>query len=315
MDARLRRIAAEQRVFLRREAIELGYDDRTIAAMVRSREWHRVRRGAYTFGDLWEAANAVERHRILVRAAVRAAKTEVLASHTSSILEYGDIPVWDLDLSEAHLTRTDGRTGRREAGVRQHRGKVLKTDRDFRNGVACTSATRAVLEVITIADVERALVVANGALHAKRTTIEQLKKRSTHMTHWPDTLGASLVLRLADGRMTSVAETRTWYLLWRAGFPPPIPQYEVRDRSGVLIAVVDFAWPELGVFLEFDGKLKYTTLLRPGEEPGDVVMREKRREAAICAVTGWRCIRLVWADLHEPERTATRIREALNHAA
>ena len=34
-------------------------------------------------------------------------------------------------------------------------------------------------------------------------------------------------------------------------------QYEIRDSAGQLLARLDFAWPELGVFLEFDGKEKY----------------------------------------------------------
>ena len=28
----------------------------------------------------------------------------------------------------------------------------------------------------------------------------------------------------------------------------------------------------------------------------------------ICRLTGWRCIRIVWADLYQPEVTAARIR-------
>ena len=45
----------------------------------------------------------------------------------------------------------------------------------------------------------------------------------------------------------------------------PEPQYEIKDDRGVVIGRVDFAWPELGVFLEFDGKVKYEKLLKPGE--------------------------------------------------
>ena len=72
--------------------------------------------------------------------------------------------------------------------------------------------------------------------------------------------------------------------------------------------MVDFAWPELGLFLEFDGKIKYQKLLKEGESPSDVVIREKRREELVCRLTGWRCIRIVWADLYRPERTAANIR-------
>ncbi len=40
-------------VWLRRDALADGYTDQAIARLVRTKEWHRVRRGAYTAGELW----------------------------------------------------------------------------------------------------------------------------------------------------------------------------------------------------------------------------------------------------------------------
>ena len=37
--------------------------------------------------------------------------------------------------------------------------------------------------------------------------------------------------------------------------------------------------------------------------------RERKREEAICRLTGWRCIRITWADLYYPERTCALLRE------
>ena len=48
-----------------------------------------------------------------------------------------------------------------------------------------------------------------------------------------------------------------------------------------------------------------------GERASDVVIREKRREELVCRLTGWRCIRITWADLDDPARLAALIREAL----
>jgi len=61
--------------------------------------------------------------------------------------------------------------------------------------------------------------------------------------------------------------------------------------------------------------VKYQKYLRPGEDAGDAVFREKRREDAIRRVTGWRVIRLSWADLAHPARTAAILLEALAMAA
>jgi hypothetical protein len=167
------------------------------------------------------------------------------------------------------------------------------------------------LDVTTISDVEHGLVVVNGLLHMGETTPELLEHRYAGMEHWPATLTTDLVLRLADGRCESAGESRTLYLCWNQHLPPPEPQYKVRDSRGVVVARVDFAWPGLGVFLEFDGKVKYQRFLREGETPADAVVREKRREELVCGLTGWRCIRLVWSDLYRPELTAARIRATL----
>ena len=55
------------------------------------------------------------------------------------------------------------------------------------------------------------------------------------------------------------------HLMLAAGLPAPVPQYKIRDGSGRVVHRVDFAWPELGVFLEFDGKVKYEKYLRSGQ--------------------------------------------------
>ena len=100
-------------------------------------------------------------------------------------------------------------------------------------------------------------------------------------------------------------------MFWRGGLPRPIAQYEVVDGHGRTVARVDFAWPEFGLFLEFDGKEKYTKYLKEGETAVDAVLREKKREELICGLTGWRCIRLTWGDLHRPNATVSYIRSVL----
>lgn len=314
METRLRAICAEYGVFLRREAEALGCRDYTFAVMLKSQLWHRVRHGAYTFGDIWASMDDAGRYGLLCRAALRQASTKAVLSHTSAVNEWG-APLWDLELDRVHLTRLDGKTGRSEAGVRQHRGQLIPGDLATVNGLPVVSPTRAALEITTMADVEHSLVVVNDLLHRGHTTLDQLVQRYALMNHWPNTLHTDMTLRLADGRIESVGETRTFFLCWSQGLPAPEPQYEIKDRAGNVVARVDFAWPELGVFVEFDGKVKYQKYLREGESVTDAVLREKKREETICRLTGWRCLRIVWADLYYPARTAARIRELFRPVA
>lgn len=293
-------------VILRHELIEQGYNDRALAQQVRRGVLAKPRRGAYVDGPTWESLDPPGRHALTARAVLRQAQTDLVLSHVSALGEYG-VPAWNVDLSTVHVTRRDQKAGRKERGVQQHCGLLLPEDVVHRNGVPVTSATRLALDMTTLVGCEESLVVVNHLLNTKQTSGQSLADRYADMDHWPYTLRTDLVLRLADGRIESVGETRTWYLCWRQGLPTPEPQYKIRDASGRVVARVDFAWPELGVFLEFDGMVKYQRLRREGESAADVVVREKRREEMICELTGWRCIRITWADLLWPERTAARI--------
>lgn len=310
MDPRLQASATTYGVFLRPEVLALGYRDEHIAKFVSSGEWHRVRRGAYTVGTTWRAADQAQRYRLLSGAVIRQARTEVVASHISAVVMHR-APVWGLDLSSAHITRLDGRTGRNEAGVQQHRGLLTDGDIVTLGPYQVTSATRSALELTTIVSTEVGLCVLNDLLHRGLTAKEDLAERYQRMDTWPNTLKTDVVLALADPRIESIGETRTYVMCWRAGLPRPEPQFEVHDENGVLIGRVDFAWPEYGVFLEFDGREKYLKFRRQGESVHDAVLREKRREELICQITGWRCIRIIWADLERPEVTTARIRNLL----
>ena len=60
-----------------------------------------------------------------------------------------------------------------------------------------------------------------------------------------------------------------------------------------------------------DGKLSTSTMRREGETLDEFLLREKRREELICALTGWVCIRITWEDLARPRILARRISELL----
>lgn len=300
-------------VTLRSELIDRGYNDRAIARMVSRGELARVRRGAFVDGPTWAALDPPDRHALTARAVLRQGQTDAVLSHVSALPEY-DAPTWNLQLETVHITRQDGKSGRKERGIQQHSGLLLPADVVTRNGVLVTSPTRTALDITTVADVETGLVLANHFLHEGLTSPEELATRYALMNHWPNTLHTDLVLRLADGRIESVLETRFLHLCWRQALPAPIPQYEVRDAFGRVVARLDFAWPELGVYVECDGKVKYVKPLREGESAVDVVVREKRREDTVRELTGMRGMRVVWDDLYTPDRTADRVRALLHPA-
>jgi len=296
---------------LRRELLAEGWHDRAIAARVASGDWARPRRGAYVDATPWRALDASGRHVVIARAVVRQAQTEVALSHSSAV-PFWEGPTWGLDLDVVHTTRRDGKTGRQESGVRQHRGRILDGDITIRHGHEVMSAARTALEVTTVASTEAALVVMNDFLHRGLTTPAAIRARyELSMEQWPNSRATDIVIRLADPRPESVFESRFVYFCFCAGLPAPVPQYEVRTPDGHLVAVLDFAWPELGAYVETNGKAKYAALLTPGQSAGDVIGRERRREEVVHDLTSFRALHLEWPDLDHPRLTEQRLRNHL----
>jgi hypothetical protein len=296
----------DDNLMLTRELLAAGYDDKVITRLVRNGVFFRLRHGAYTYQAHWSQLGPRERRRLMALAVARAAKAPCVLAGPSAADEFDDVPVWDLG-DDVHLARLDRRAERREAGRVIHRGLLVAEDITIRNGRPVTSGTKTALDVMTISDTEHALVVVDGLLRTGETTMDLLERRSVAMSQDPHSLNFPIVLQRADGRHESAGETRMDWTMHRLGLPAPVPQFEIVDGRGRVIARVDFAWPELGVFMEFDGKEKYLRHRRPGESVADAVLREKAREQLVCGVTGWRCVRTVWADLYHPERTGGRI--------
>ncbi|GAA1538831.1 hypothetical protein GCM10009788_46890 [Nocardioides humi] len=255
-----------------------------------------------------------ERYAVRCRATYAQANTEVVLSHVSA-LPFTVAPLWGFDLSEVHLTREDGRAGRKERGVRRHCGKLLAGDVIETNGLLVMSPVRASLEATMLGSAEAGLVVVNHFLHRGDFDLDTLRGRyDDTMDRWPNSLPTDLVLRLANPLVESVAESRTEYFCFQRGLPRPIAQYEVRE-GGVVVAHLDFAFPDLGFWIEFDGRVKYERYLRPGETAADAVLREKRRQDMVAELTGWRCLRITWADLADPDALERRIRRLIDSIA
>jgi hypothetical protein len=313
VDTALRAITAASGAFLRREAIELGLEDRDLRRGVRRGQLVKVRHGAYVHIEDWSPLDEVARHVVLTRTALRTLGDRVAASHHSGAALFG-MALWDVPLSVTHVTRMDGGAGRTEGDIVHHEGLMLGSDVERLGAVHVMRPVRSALESAALSGVERGLVTVNSGLHAGLFDEEELFAQQRLMQSWPSSRHLHLVTRLADRRAESVGESRALFLFWSQGLPRPELQLEIRD-GGRIVGIVDFAWPEHELLVEFDGRVKYGRHLRPGEEPGDAVFREKRREDDLRRVTGWRVIRLTWADLAEPVRTATMLRAAMRQVA
>lgn len=302
-------VVARRMVFLRREALAAGYDEPTIQKRTRSGAWVRVRPGAYVVREHWVELDEADRYVLRVRAREAAASRKGVHSHVTSAVLHG-APTWGLPLSDVHVTHERGKAGRRETGVHHHRSTIAPGDVVMTDGLRHTAAARTIIEVFALCGLDAAVSVGNDLLHREVTDMRSVESFAAVARHWPGTLATELLLRTLDSRVESVAESRFVLLCRRNDIHGMIPQLEIRDGS-VFLGRVDFAFPEFGVFVEVDGKGKYTRWRKPGQSAEDVLWEEKTRQERIAACTGWECIRITWADLERPAQLLRRLRSAL----
>ena len=73
-------------LFLRREALQFGYDDRDLARLVAAGDLARVRHGTYVPAATWWAADPVDRHLLRAQGVALTHDHRVALSHTSGAL-------------------------------------------------------------------------------------------------------------------------------------------------------------------------------------------------------------------------------------
>jgi hypothetical protein len=292
---------------LRRTAVVRGWTDDELGRLVRAGELARLRRGAYVNGVL--PLDIAARHRLLVHATLAGLRRPAVVSHQSAAVLLG-LPLWDVALDRVHVTRRPPAWNDASRVLVCHVARLRDDEIVEQDGVLLTGPVRTALDLARSLPYEAAVVVLDAILNRGLLSHETLRARLLDLAGAPGSRSAARAVRFADGRSESVGESRSRVILDRWGLAPSALQFEVRTRTGGLAGRTDFAWEAERVVGEFDGRVKYGRLLRPGQEAGDAVFEEKRREDLI-RDEGWGMVRWVWADLQVPHRFAARVRRAL----
>jgi hypothetical protein len=296
----------QSELLLRRDAVAAGWSDDELGRLVRAGELSRLRRGAYVDAVLPPAGAAL--HRLLVQATIAALRRPAIVSHQSAAVLHG-LPLWDVPLDRVHVTRRPRAWNDSSAVLCCHVARLRNDEVVDIDGVQVTDPVRTALDLARSLPHEAAVVLLDAALHRGLLSHDVVRSRLFDIAGTPGSRSAARAITAADGRSESVGESRSRVILHRWKLPPSALQFEVRGTDGRLVGRTDFAWEEQRLVGEFDGRIKYGRLLRPGQEAGDAVFEEKRREDAI-RDEDWNVIRWVWSDLRRPDRFAARVRRA-----
>ncbi len=265
-------------VFTVADARRAGCSPDEIRSAVRTRAWHRLRRGVYVQAARWleVAADSRERHLLVCAAALAVLGPGPVLSHSSAarshrlVLPRGT----DDDVRLTHADRwRDGR-GYRIAAAALPSGDVVAT-----GTLPVTSAARTLVDCARDWPLPDAVVAVDAALNGRQVQRSAVRAAVLRQTHWAGISAAARALDLADGRAESPLETRGRLALLQAGLPRPELQVELHGPRG-FVARVDAWYEEAALAVEFDGRVKYTDP-RDGRTPDAVLWDEKRREDRI----------------------------------
>lgn len=212
-----------------------------------------------------------------------------------------------LPLYRGHDDRVDlvipGLNARRSQGdVIRHHQALTDDDVEVIDGLRTTTLSRTVYDVIRTSSLETAVACADAAMRrvawneqtrsydqgAAELSRRVLDSRIRAHTGARGIRTARFVAEFADGRAQLPGESIA--RLWMHQLGVARPQLQLRVELGLSrYALLDFAWPDLGLWAEFDGEVKYTdAAFLQGRSADEVREAQVHRERQIVQATGWR---------------------------
>lgn len=296
---------------LTRNLLDQGYDYDDLRRLHRGGELIRVRRGAYALQDRPDLA-VEQRHRRLIVGTAPQLRDGAAFSHGSAAVLHR-LPVWAAAVERVHVTRNRSGNGIKRAVVHLHGAPLDGPEIVLIDNMAVTSLARTVVDLARTLPMTQAVAAGDRAL-ALGLRRQELGACLSAMEHWPGVRAARRVVEFLDVRAESVGESVSRVRLMEEGLPRPELQREIVGPDGRLIARVDFYWDEHKTVGEFDGKIKYGRLLRPGQRVEDVIFDEKVREDAVRDL-GLQVIRWIWPDLYRTGVLRGRVHRAFARAS
>lgn len=292
----LDRVAARRfGLITRDEALAVGIDDRAIQRRLDSGEWVRVHPGVYLVASTprsWEQS---------LVAACLAAGDSAVVSHRAAALVWGFAPfrarLVEISVPYESSPRLDD--------VLVHRsGDLDESWIVVHEGVRVTNPLRTMLDLGAVIRhpvfVERAFDIAQGkrliTLAGAEAVLDRFGRKGRRGT---GALRSIVAARVGEPEPPGVFEAQFGTMLRQLNVPPSVPEYEIRDASGRVVARVDRAFPEVRLVVEADGYGPHGTF--------GAFQRDRTRANRITGM-GWGYLAYTYADARlRPEAVCQEI--------
>jgi very-short-patch-repair endonuclease len=202
------------------------------------------------------------------------------------------------------LTRSPARRGSRPKsdGILFHTAEMPPEHVTRLFGIRVTTAARTVVDLARTSPFMAAVVVADSALRAEKTTKAELAGVCDACSQWPGVTRAREVVKFSDGRAESVLESCARVVFRQAGLEPP--ELQVTIHGDAFACRVDFYWPGHRTIVEADGLAKYS-------DRKDLL--EQFRRDRLLREAGYKVVHFTWRELFEtPAAVIARVRAAFS---
>ncbi|MFI2708819.1 type IV toxin-antitoxin system AbiEi family antitoxin domain-containing protein [Micromonospora sp. NPDC018662] len=287
----LSRVAARQGgVVTAAQALSLGFSRDQVRHLARSGRWIRVARGCFVPVPEVDVASL---RRARIRAAVESLGTGAVAvlDTAAELHRIGGLRA----TSVVHVSVPPDRPRPQrptDPDLVVHQLTLGPDDVGTAAGVAVTTPTRTVADVILRADRYPAVCVVDSALNRKLLDESDLSLVAALIARRRGAVAARRCLDESDGRAQSPLETRVRLRCVDGRVPPDALQLAVRDDDGYLLGIGDLAWRGARVIAEADGQV-------PHGSPRAIY--EDRTRQNRLANAGWTVLRFTWPDTLRPD--------------
>jgi Protein of unknown function (DUF559) len=274
------------------ELTRAGITCARIRILVRRGVLTRIDWGVYARSDLADRLVATQRGQRMLRiaAAIAVVGPGAVASHQDAAIRHGLALLGRPDAETVALTVPRGLTGirTRRPYIRAATSWLPEQHVAVRNKVPVTSVARTVVDLARTTPFRSGVVLADSALHDKKTSEAELLAVAAGCGRWPGIGRARQVVEFSDCRSESPFESIARVAFRDGGLPPPELQVWVGGQARGAIARADFLWREHRTIAEADGAMKYAD--------ADRARRQLRRDAEL-REAGFEVVHFTWHEL------------------
>jgi very-short-patch-repair endonuclease len=244
---------------------------------LQSSAWRRI------FRDVYVSAGAPDDHILRIKGAALLLPADAAISGRSAALLWG-ARMGDVDAPvEVRAARRFGPVD----GMTIRSGVLDLDEVTQRWGIPICTVLHTAWEIARDRPQLDAVAWIDALANARAITQRELGTHARRHFGEMGSVRAASTLALCDSRAESPPESHLRVHILRAGFPRPVPQFQV-IVDGESIARVDLAWPRIKLAVEYDGQW---------HSVGDQMASDRRRLRALNRA-GWHVFHVTARDMH-----------------